>query len=300
MSVNLTTRYLAKVHANESLTTTTYDALIDILINQVSEAIAQACGRVFESTTYRKWFDGTGDRYLFLPEYPVTRLYSASINSIDVAKVKNTSAIWANVSVKDGVMYLNSTNSSGTDAAESTIALATYKIISTLATQIATISGWACTVDTGQDAWASLLIRDIDGEWAVSPNDVTLEVPDEPEQARISSETNQCIEMVSPSIFPAGSKNIFIWYKAGYTLPAPIASSVAPTTAGDVPNDLTYICNDIIKQCLGASKQEVGVYNSERIGNYSYSIGPETRAAIQAGIESYRAALYPHKSTRLI
>lgn len=298
MAKNLTTRYLFKQYAK--ITATTDDSLIDVLINQCSQAIAAYCDRVFEATTYRAWLDGTGASYIMVPQWPVTRLYSASLSTVAVCKVENTSAKWANVIVKDGSLYLNSTDGTGAEATEIEAAFATYKDIDALATYISAQTGWSATVETSQGDWSTQLIKPLSGRFAANSKWAELEVADEPEDVRMGANTNQRVEIISPYCFPMGRENVFVWYKAGYTLPAPLASNDAPTTDGNVPDDLTMACNQVVKAVLDGLGQKIGAMKSEKFDNYSYAVGDAGTAIMKQAIVDQAAVLIHHKSGKLI
>lgn len=100
--------------------------------------------------------------------------------------------------------------------------------------------------------------------------------------------------------FPPGQSNVFVWYKAGYTLPAPLNSNSAPTTAGDVPTDLTLICNSIVKEVFDDSKQD-GSMKSEKFTNYSYTKADGSAGQmIKDAVNRYAVALTPYVSSRLV
>lgn len=298
MAVNLTTRYLYKLHAG--ITATSQNTLIDYLIDQVSEAIAAYCGRTFEATTYKRWLDGAGTDVIVVPQCPITNVYGVTADIKDVGEIKFAGAgTWASVSVKDGVMTLDSINNSAVESSTN-ITLASNATMSALETAVEAVSGWQVAIDSGEENDPSTLLRPFIGAWALDPDDVDLELPDETSFVRIRPEGNQSI-VSEGGTFPSGTGNVFVWYKAGYTLPAPKASDLAPTTAGNVPGDLTLICNEIIKVVLDMTASSA-VMGSERIGNYSYtkaSGGGSTAAAISNALGDQSSVLYPHRSVRI-
>lgn len=309
MAINLTTRFLAKLHMQKSLDDTDDDDLIDRIINEVSQAIAAYTDRTFEITTYRRWYDGTGSPTLLLPDFPITRLFSVSIFSVTAMRVSSTDKR-ASVIVKDGNLFLNRTDSSGNEATEVEIKFTDQKTINTLATAIAAESTWSATVESSSDEGdqSSQLIRPVDGGNAADPDDIVLEIADDPEEARVAAESNQAIEMVRANTFrsavfrsfPFGKTNIFVHFKAGFTLPEDLAANVAPTTPGNVPEDLTGYANEMTKAVYQSTKQNTGGLKSEKIGNYSYTLGANAKAVIQASLMDNRDGLSLHRSMRLV
>jgi len=311
MAENLTTMYWFKYHANIALTTTTDDTLIPKLIEEVSAAMGKRCARVWTNTERRLWLDGTGRDFITVPDFPITRILGVSIQTVNALKITNTTAQWASVAVRDGTMYLNSVNTSGTAASEIEIAFSSYKTISTLATQIDAQTGWDATVESNMGNWSTQLIRPVDCSWSADGGYARLEIADLPSPARVRSESNQQIELAdSPDAvrglplrrtFPPGTSNIMVWYKAGYTLPSPYNTNTAPTTAGNVPDDLTLLCNNITKSVYETTKQKTGAMKSEKFDNYSYTMGDgSSRAIIAQAIEDHREQLMNYVSSRLV
>lgn len=74
----LTTR--ATVKTELGLTGTADDALIDSFIQQVSDAIATYCGRVFPRQTYQETVAGYGDPILMLSRTPIVSVSSVSLS----------------------------------------------------------------------------------------------------------------------------------------------------------------------------------------------------------------------------
>jgi hypothetical protein len=59
-----------------------YDAVIDSLINGLSSFIEGVCNRIFQEATYTdEFFDGVEGRFIYPTEYPVTTLTSLFYNS---------------------------------------------------------------------------------------------------------------------------------------------------------------------------------------------------------------------------
>jgi hypothetical protein len=298
MASNLTSLYDFKLYAGIASTTTDDDNLIIALIEQTGVALESYCGRTWTSTTYKQWMDGTGTPWLTLPNWPITKAYGVGLADQNVASIKFTGGSYAVVHVADGTMQLLSIATDGTET-ETSITLATYPTIGDLETQVETVSGWSMEVISGKSTEPSTLIRPVYGGWALSPDDVDLDIPDEVEVCGIMDESRQTLERPRGLIFPSGRENVFVWYVAGYTLSSPYNTNIAPTTAGNVPKDLVMIANSIVKTALDGSKQTVGALKSERIGNYQYTLDDSARSAIDKGIMDNAQALSIYKSSKL-
>jgi len=270
MAVNLTTRYLFKLHAGISVTT--YDTLIDTLIDDVSELIEQACDRTFTATTYRAWLDGSGARTMMLPEWPVTNLYRVCIGSDNVLEVEYTSSgLHADISFDGTTFTLHYITSAGTETTNTTITAADNAQISDLENALEAISGWSATVRGGNSTQPTTLIKPFRARWCLNPDSMTMEVPDTGDglDVELVSETNRAIATTYGRSFPKGRSNIFVWYKAGYTLPV---GTTSVTTEGTVPKGLTLVANQIINDVYMSRKDDLTL-KSKKLGDYSWTRG---------------------------
>ena len=81
---------LARVkQAIQSITDTSQDALLTVLITSVSDIIAKYCRRDFISKSYDELYNGNGDRRLMLREYPIQSVQSVRYRPVTVLKVIN-------------------------------------------------------------------------------------------------------------------------------------------------------------------------------------------------------------------
>ena len=297
MAKNLTTVYLLKEFAG--IATNEDDRLLERLIDQVSEAIARYCGRTFEATTYREWYNGTGGSSLTLPQWPITNLYGVSLSTFKAAGISFTGGSWATCSLRSGVLYLDSIDTTGVET-HTTITLSDYPTIGLLKTEVETNTGWSVTPESGKTTEPSQIIRPFDGEWALDAADVDFSIPDKTYYARLSAESNQTIERGARSTFPVGTANVFTWYKAGYTLPVDKANHADLETAGNVPDDLMLIAVEISKLVYESSTEEIGSMESEKTQTYSYKIRPGAAAMIQAALKDHEFVLTRHRSMKMI
>ena len=296
MAVNLTTRFLFWQYARVTAPDSADSLLVDRLIDQVSQAVAQWCDRTFALTEYREWYDGSGAPFLALPNWPLTRIYGASQTTRSGGTIKFSGGKWASASITDGSLYLSSINTSGTVSHASAIALADSNLTE-LAALVAAKTGWTMTVDSAAATEPAILLRPIDGEWALSPDSADLDLADESEPVQLAAGTNRMITRPGGLSWYAGQRNVFVWYSAGYTLPIDAAGHSSLGTAGNVPADLTLCVNEILKDVWSlVSTSDVGPYESEKIGDYSYKSPSDVSAAIKRGIEIRAATLQSHRA----
>ena len=297
MAKNLTTRYLYKLFAG--ISGTTQDASIDALIDPVSEAIAKFCKRTFELTTYKEWFDGTGTAYLLLPQYPITATYGVSLSRKCVGTLSFAGGSWASVTVLNGVLTLQSISTAGAETT-TPLTLATYPTIALLEAAVEAVSGWSFSTQSGESTSFSELIKPVFGEWALDPDDADLEIPDESDRIRVEPESNQSLRVIGRHVFTLGSSNIFVWYKAGYTLPVDDSGHTGLDTDGNVPDDLTMACNQALKTVLDGVQVDSNM-KSEKFTNYAYSLQDmKGTSAIDSAVMSQSSLLTKHQSMRLM
>lgn len=290
MAVNLTTRYLFKLYAG--ITSTTDDALIDILIDDASSQIAEVCQRTFELTTYKLWLDGNGSSMLLLPDWPVTVVYKIAGDMDDVMDVEfEGSGIHADVTVDDTNCTLHYVDNSG-DEQTTSLALSTYKTATTLAAAINAVSGWTATLQSAYANEATLFLRPVFGANTLSTDYVTLEVPDDGYDVILDSETDRVVRRKNARTFPCGYSNIFCWFKAGYTLPVDNSEHTGLDTDGDVPKGLTLYTNQVVKKVYKERKKDVSL-KSEKIDDYSYTRG-DISGVVSAVIEQSAEDLLPY------
>lgn len=75
----LTTRASLKAHLK--VTSTTDDALMDTLIDQATNIIETFCDRKFKERTYTEFYNGDGEDFLQLEQYPITSVTSFNVDA---------------------------------------------------------------------------------------------------------------------------------------------------------------------------------------------------------------------------
>ncbi|MDD5511540.1 MAG: phage head-tail connector protein [Dehalococcoidales bacterium] len=275
MSSLLTTRFLLKQQAG--ISGSTDDTLLDRLIADVSEAIERKCDRTFGTATYRQWLDGTGTRKMILPNSPITNIYMVTGYYDDVMTVMFTGGEEASVSVTSSSVLLHSVSTAGAETS-TTLALATYKTVTTLAAQINLTAGWTAVIQSGMETRPTTLLRPMWADDATDPNLAELTIASETDKIRVSWATQRAIESADGFGFTCGKQNIFVWYVAGYTLPVDNTGHTALETAGDLPGGLVYAVNGAINDSYLSRKRDFTL-KSESIGAYSYSNADTSVAA---------------------
>lgn len=283
MSIQLTT--LAKVKEYAGITGTQNDIRLKTIIAAVSDEIQTYCGRTFALTTYRTWLDGSGTPHMLLPNFPVSALIGACYESDDALTVKNTTAKFATVGIADGKLNLWSVDTAGAEA-QTDLVLASYPTIAALVEQIvATGGGWTASTISGMETSPSILLRPTSGSLALSPSYATLRLPaDFDDFVELVPETDRMIRSFAG--FPKGKANVFVYYKAGYTLPN------EQDEPGNLPDALMIIVARVVMDVYNVASSNAA-YKQESIGDHSWTLadGLATRAVLAHGAElsPYRA-----------
>ncbi len=300
--MNLTT--LTRVKAYMGLSGTAQDSLITLLIPQVSDQIAKHLRRDLVATTYRSWVNGTGSPILRLEQWPILNVYQVSLSTMAVGHIQNSSASIKRASVSfDGTnLSLMSVDNTGTETLTD-LPVATSKTLSALKTAIEAVSGWEVTLNSTDYAMEpSSMLRPIFSAPAADGDTADLVLPDSQEAVKLIAE--DLIELIRPisfssteSIiqgfanvpgigegFPTGSANVFVWYKAGYTLPSD-ASGETPASDGTLPPGLALIVHQIMQDVLSSTKLNSNL-QSESIGGYSYSLRSDSQGAVASAVRN--------------
>ena len=297
MAQALTTQFLFRRWSNQAAPAGGSDPVLQAMIDLVSTAVATRLDRTFESATYRKWHNGTGTPTLQLDQWPVLALYGLGVSYQNAITITNTSAQYAAIQTTETGFTLFFVTA-GIET-ESTLLFVTYPTVTLLAAAVNALSGWSATVLSNLGSQPSAIIRPRLTGTCVSPDTFDIEIPDQYEQCRFCERTNRTIERRYGSIFPPGLSNIFVWYKAGYTLPVDNANHTALTTVGTVPLDLTQACNAIVKAVIDGSDDILGASSGGAIGDFGYQLTAGGRSILSVALDENMPALLPYRNLHL-
>jgi hypothetical protein len=130
----------------QSITDSSQDALLAVLITAVSDAVEKYCRRRFVSTAYDELYDGDGDRRLLLRQYPIQSIKSVRYRPVTVLKVINTNTVLN----QQARVQVTSTGlqcwrmASGTATTETLLTWASYPTLGQLAAAVTALgNGWS-------------------------------------------------------------------------------------------------------------------------------------------------------------
>lgn len=266
---NITNLYLYNRYINDVDDDPTADISdlesLRVIIDQTCDLIEKKCGRIFGSATYKEWVRGDATTSLIVNNYPITAIKLISGCAIDSFTVQNTGNSYATVSCDSTGFTITSMDSSAVEITN-TFAYATYTNVTDLVAAINLIAGWSAEVLGSEGNKLTQLIRPISSAWCLDEK-VYVRTPYLGGSVRATYDTNGVLESSCGNEFFG---DIFVWYVAGYTLPVCDESGGTLTITGNVPEGLTQIANQIIKEIV-SYKDEDGNMQTENIGDYSYS-----------------------------
>ncbi len=226
---------------------TSYSRSLEIVHKGVEEIIRNKTGKEFESTSYvNELYDGNGGLRLRLDHEPITAVSRVSTDLEAVIKIKNT-ALATTSSVKADSANVTLT----VDATSSVLAITTYATLSSLVTQINTLSvnGWSAEIyNTVYNAklTSKLIPQQIDVTSFETAEDWSYLYMGEPVSFKIVDQ--KWIE--SDVGFQKGSQNIAVSY-----------------TAGTTPDDITMLVCQLVKAIWSQKANNAEGLKSFRVGD---------------------------------
>ncbi len=132
-----------------SITDSSQDGLLQVLVTSYSDAIEKYCKRRFVSQGYDELYNGTGDRRLLLRQYPVQSVQAVRYRPVTVLKVTNTNTanVQARVSVLSTGLQLVSTQNGVKTTVTAGLTFAGNPSLTALAAAINAVgNGWSAQV----------------------------------------------------------------------------------------------------------------------------------------------------------
>jgi hypothetical protein len=253
------------------ITASTHDTVLTEFINQASDKIERILGRRFAAANYNEWLTSEGGEQVQVRNFPIIRTESVRFsrnNAIDVDY--SGSDIEARISVEydeegqNGNVRLYSLSAAGTSTGTD-IDHATYPTISTIVTQINTISGWTATQTATTDTRADTLYP-ITGFDAKNQTATLENVNDFDNNYRVSSR----LGLITFRSFAKRQ----VRYRGGYE---------------SIPDDISAVCAGLVSRMFNSIGVNAAL-QSESIPDYSYSLASGTQLNLDE-----EAALLPYR-----
>lgn len=257
---DLINRYFAKDYLH--ITSNEDDGLLDTLVSAASKIVENICDRVFATTPYTEWLDGNGQNYILVPHYPITEIERVCLGSVVALEVQCSQSDATRAVVSYDKINVDCKIVGGAeDGKTNSAAVATYKTLSTLDTQIDTFTGWAATIRHTDSGWASADIRPVSGLNALSPLYAQLLVPGD---AVTWIDDDGIRTIYLSSAVSRGRKNVFVEWTGGYT---------------SIPEPIEVVCAKIVGDLYAEGKRD-STLKSERLGDYAWVAKVEKEVAM--------------------
>jgi len=250
---------LATYKTLTNTTDTTNDTFITNIIPTVQSAMENYCDRHFDRQLYSRWFYLDNElNYLVLPEYPIT-----DILFVGTKTSAATLTITGNYSVQ--VKSDRVTITTLLDLSQDDYLFTSYTTLAALKNEIESdyVGVITITIESGKDSTLSKFLFQVSGtNWYIAEKiDIDLHNVDGTERtvsipySYWTTLWNDCYSYYN---------NIYLIFYAGYT-------------SATMPLDLQMIAANIIRDMITANASpSLGIYKSESITNYSYTLNDAT------------------------
>jgi len=218
------------INAWMGLTDGTADSdMAEAIRDEVEADVKDFCHRDFEETTYiAEAYDGTGSKDLRLKQYPVSRVKSVCLNTVNALKIYNsgsgvTTAFAAVISTPPAAVTGMRLTEDGTDNTD--VVFSAYGTITTVAAAIDALANWSAEVMGGYGSKKSTELIATPDLFCVSTDYAMFDIPDDYVTDYLLYRDEGRI--VYWGGFPIGSQNILVTYTAGWsTCPADLQKAI--------------------------------------------------------------------------
>lgn len=224
--------------------------IVTTILNGIDEWANYYCNREFDSTTYAEFYDGTGDQYLYLDQYPITAITQIAIGRDEAIKVKNTATDATIAYVVVDSLNVTLIVSGGASESSSALVKLTYTTLSDMVDAINALgNGWSAEIyDSDYNNIKSTQLCPCMAKYCGARANTTagyeyLEIPAEPiVDFRFDADSG---EIYYPRGFPKGYQNVFAGFSAGYNAAAmpydlELAILIAVKSVYDRRNEETF------------------------------------------------------------
>jgi hypothetical protein len=298
---------LDKARQNIPSSQNTDEPVISTLITAASRAIRRFCRRDFTQTTYDELYSGTGDRRLYLRQFPLMSVQSCRYRPVTVFKIINSLANTpqARVAVTNVGLTLTRVTNGVTFTDTSVTYAANTTILSVLNAINALGNGWQA-LSTGYDNWPFADIycpNGISGTDSANPQ-AQGALTAAGQNAEIKMHTYELAgfqvdqrrgwllraipytdpELLHPEdlVWPVGINNLRVQYTAGFAI---------------VPEDVQEACAELVATYFAQRGRDLSL-QAEALGSgHSYSA---QNPVIDSIPERVAALLRPYRITRML
>ena len=197
--------------------------------DEVEAYVKDFCSRDFVETTYiAEPYDGTGDKDLQLKQYPVSRVKSVCLGTMNALKIYNsgsgvTTAFAAVISTPPAAVTGMRLTADGVD--DVTVAFSSYATITLVDAAIDALTNWNAEVMGGNGSKKSTELIATPDLFCVSADSAMFNIPDDYITDYLFYRDEGRITYWGG--FPTGNQNILVTYTAGWsTCPADLQEAI--------------------------------------------------------------------------
>jgi len=228
------------------------DSVLSLFISQATDMIEKELGTTVLSRDHSEFHSG-GSKWVIPDHFPITSVSRICVGSqVGMYCTYSGSAVRATVEVTGTEVTLRTTTA-GVESA-TTLRFDDYASVGLIANAIGNLTGWSVDVDSSYSEYAS---SDLIQQPARSAKDyaVPLNLP-----ADFWGEyeiTEDARRIYNPFGWLPGTRNIRVDYRAGYDV---------------VPEAIESACAELVQLMYNSALHDLAI-SSEKIGDYSYSVG---------------------------
>lgn len=227
-------------------------AILESIRDGVEDWVEAHCHKTFESADYAKYYDGNGEQYLQLDDYPITALTRVAIGRRSAIRVKNTYD-YTNASISVSSTQLTFTKDSSSTGA---VTFADNDTMGKVVTAINDLSnGWSAVIESSDyNSFASSELVEMFGKSAIEDNWVYLDMPNRAiDDFEVFPARGEIYRGMG---WPEGNRNIFVEDTAGHS----------PTT---MPKNLQLAVKIITKAIYQKRGEEIFGVRQYKVGDVS-------------------------------
>jgi hypothetical protein len=297
---------LDRARQNIPTSTNTDEPVISTLITAASRACRKYCRRDFTQTTYDELYSGTGDRRLFLRQFPLITVDSVRYRPVTVLKIINSQAttVQARVAVTSAGLTLTRV-ASGVKTVDTSVTFAANLTVVAVQNAVNALgNGWQA-VGVGYDTWPAADLycpNGISGSDGTSPQGQGA-LTAAGQYAELKMHTYELAgfqldarrgwllraipytdpELLHPEdlVWPVGINNFRVQYTAGFAT---------------VPEDVQEACAELVATYFAQRGRDMTLQAEAVSGSHSYSVPSVTIDNIP---ERIAALLRPYRITRV-
>ena len=259
------------------ITTTGDDDILERTLTAARQRIETYCKRSFFTRSYTdELYDGTGDDFLLLDNYPVTEVDRVAEGRLQVISITNTISDATRATIAVGALGMSLTITGGTSAGTDPL---TWVVSATFTAVVAAINalGKGCAAAVSSSAYGTYVSTELiecPGRECLNGT-IYLDMAEVPGVSDYICHWSEGILERTAGRWARGSRNITVDYTAGFTT---------------IPDDIEAACIEIATLLYSSGERDPAM-KSEKLGDYAYTMADLTEQlsmTSRSTLEAYR------------